>query len=295
MEKKEENKETETSKRHIFVDIFIVILIICFGAYFYGRYVEPEKLIVKEYKVASENIPSNFSGIKIIHFSDLYYGNTTDMKNVDNIVNKMNKLNPDIVVFTGNLISKSMSESETIELVSKLSKINATLGKYSVKGNIDYDNNYDAVMTESGFKILNNEYELIYNEGLMPIYLCGFVSSLKEELNYESCLGYFKNTEESVYIPTYKVVLTHEGDAITKILEYDNTVDLILGGNSLNGSILVPYYGQLFLPKGSLEYYAPYYKEGNTNIYISSGIGTDKYPYRINNKPSFNLYRLKSL
>ena len=32
----------------------------------------------------------------------------------------------------------------------------------------------------------------------------------------------------------------------------------------------------------------------NTNIYISSGLGTRKYHYRFNNKPSFNLYRLKA-
>ena len=42
------------------------------------------------------------------------------------------------------------------------------------------------------------------------------------------------------------------------------------------------------------KYTSEHYNKGITDIYISSGLGTDKYPYRLFNRPSFNLYRLKA-
>ena len=71
-------------------------------------------------------------------------------------------------------------------------------------------------------------------------------------------------------------------------------MDLVLGGHSLNGSVVIPYYGPLFVDKNSGKYYQEEYTKGITKIYISSGLGTNKYNYRFNNKPSFNLYRLKA-
>ena len=75
----------------------------------------------------------------------------------------------------------------------------------------------------------------------------------------------------------------------------NSTPNLILSGNSLGGLINIPFYGPLILPNGSKKYNESYYKINNTEIFISNGIGTDDKPYRFLNKPSFNLYRLKSL
>ena len=93
----------------------------------------------------------------------------------------------------------------------------------------------------------------------------------------------------------YVIVLIHDGNTIRYIDESNYEVDLILGGHSLNGSIVLPFYGGLFKDKYSYKYVNNYYSKGITNIYISSGLGTNDYKYRFNNKPSFNLYRLKSL
>ncbi len=287
-----EIKEQEPKKSHILLNIFIIIVILIIGLYLYARYVEPSKLIVKEYKISSENIPSNFSGIKIVHFTDLYWGNTTYDENLEKLVERINELKPDLILFTGNLAA---SNKNIEKLTERLSNLNASLGKYAVKGNKDYDIDYDSIMSQSGFKILSNEYDLIYNEGLTPIYICGLNSSLKETVNLDNCLNYLETLEEGIYNPKYKIIMVHEGDVTKKILKEDIKFDLILSGNSLNGTIDLPYYGPLFIPKGSKEYISPHYTRGNTEIYISSGIGTDKYPYRVFNPPSFNLYRLKSL
>ncbi len=288
-----DNNDEKSKAKNILLNIFLVVVILISGVYLYARYIEPSKLIVKEYKISRENIPSNFSGIKIVHFTDLYWGNTTHNEEVEKLVKKINELKPDLILFTGNLTNGAYKSAE--KLTEYLTDMTSVLGKYAIKGNEDFDEKYISIMSESGFKILQNEYELIYNDGLIPIYLCGLNSSLKETINLEGCLNYFEETENEVYKPNYKIIMTHEGDNAKILLNQDISFDLILSGNSLNGTINLPYYGPLFLPKGSEEYFTPHYKRGNTHIYISSGIGTAAYPYRLLNPPSFNLYRLKSL
>lgn len=284
----------EPKKSHKLLNVFICLLILVSLLYLYARYIEPSKLIVKEYRISSENIDSNFSGIKIVHFTDLYWGNTTYEENLEKMVNKINKLKPDIVLFTGNLTDGKHKNEK--ELKTLLSKINSSLGKYAVKGAKDYNNKFTTIMLDSGFQILNNEYDLIYNEGLKPIFICGIGSSLEDDAVLDNCLGYLSGlNKDNKNNPEYKIIMVHEGDFSKEILKQDIKFDLILSGNSLNGTIDLPYYGPVFVPKGSKTYVSPHYTRGSTEIYISSGIGTDKYPYRLFNPPSFNLYRLKSL
>lgn len=283
----------EEKKRHFFLNLLIIFILLLIGLYLYARFYEPRNLKVKEYRISSKELPTSFSGIKIVHISDIYFGNTTHIENLDKVVEKINILKPDLVLFTGNLFGNNIKKAESV--TKSLSKIDSTLGKYAVKGNKDYVLEFDTIMESSGFKILKNEYELIYNEGLTPIFICGLNSSLKEEVNLNNCLNYYKDKVEDLYTPKYKIFMVHEGDTSNKILDSDIEVNLILSGNSLNGTINIPYYGPLIIPKGSKEYFSPHYKRENTEIYISSGIGTDKYPYRLFNPSSFNLYRLKSL
>ena len=280
--------EEEPKKSHIFVNIFIILVIALISIYLYSRYVEHNKIVMNEYRVISDSIPLNFSGLKVVHFSDLYFGNTTDIEEVNRLVDKINLVKPDLIIFTGNLYGNKIKKEE--ELKSSLLKLDAKLGKYAIKGNNDYYENYETFMEEIDFKLLNNEYELIYNEDLIPIYLCGLSSSLKEEVNLDNCNSYFEENE----IELYKIYAIHEGDPSEKIVE-GSSPNLILSGNTLGGLINIPFYGPLITQNGNKKYNKNYYKINNTEIFISNGMGTDDKPYRFLNKPSFNLYRLKSL
>ena len=52
---------------------------------------------------------------------------------------------------------------------------------------------------------------------------------------------------------------------------------------------------EIFLPKDSKNYFKPYYKVNNTDLYISSGIGTRSFDFRLFNKPSVSIYVLKKM
>jgi predicted MPP superfamily phosphohydrolase len=287
------SEEVIEKKSHKFLNFIILLIILVVSTVLYSMYVGTKGLVVKEYRVNSSVLTDNFSGIKIVHFSDLLYKSTIDSEDVKKIIEKINILKPDIVVFTGNLFTNGIKpDNKDISFLTKeLSSIKTTLGKYAIYGEYDYDQDvYDDIMTNSGFKLLNNSYDEIYNNTNDNIYIVGLASTLKDSIDLTTSFDFY-NEEDRKYI----IVLVHEGAAIKYIDESDYEVDLILGGYSLNGSVVIPFLGGLFIPDGSYKYSEPYYQKGITNIYISSGIGTKNPRSRLNNKPSFNLYRLKAL
>jgi predicted MPP superfamily phosphohydrolase len=291
-------KEIKPKKNNIFFTILFFLIIIILLLFFYSRKGAVKGLIVKEYKLESDIIPTYFSGIKIIHFSDIYYDNTTSLNDMENLVEKINILKPDLIFFTGDLFKKNkkVNEKEVTNISNILLGLDAKLGKYAIYGDNDYKiESYNKIITDAGFKLLENNYELIYNKGQKPIFLCGLGSMIQKKQDINKCFEYFIANENNENKAEYQIFLVHEGDSTSDILSIDSNVNLILGGNSLGGLLNIPYYGAVFIPNGSKKYYSSHYTKDNTNIYISSGIGTDDKKVRLFNKPSFNFYRLKSL
>ena len=289
MENEENNKE---KKSHKLLYIIMFILIFCFLVVVYAKYLGTKGLIVKEYRVESSILSSNFSGLKIVHFSDLLYKSTTDKEEVKLLVEKINILKPDIVVFTGDLVNnKIINESDKNFLIENLSKINVNISKYAIYGDYDFSfSSYEEIMNNSGFNILNNSYDTIYYNNNEPMYIVGIPSSIKENTNLEKSFEFYSDENRK-----YIIVLVHDGKTIKYLDESPYEVDMILGGHSLGGLIKLPYINKLFINDSSYKYYEEFYSKGLTKIFISSGIGCNKYNYRLFNKPSFNLYRLKAL
>ena len=166
---KEEKKEKITIrvKKTIKILFFLIIFLISF--YSYTSYISTVKVEVREYRINNKKIPNSFNGIKIIQLSDLHFGTTMFLEDVNKIVKLTNERKPDIVVFTGDLIHKeyNLESKEQEKLINKLKSINASLGKYAILG--DEDNESIAtIFNQSNFTILRNEYELIYNQTNNP-------------------------------------------------------------------------------------------------------------------------------
>lgn len=284
--------EEVKKEKHIFLNVVIFIIICIALLFLYAKYIGIKGIKVKEYRVDSNILTENFSGFKIVHFSDLLYKSTITKDDVKSLVDKINILKPDIVVFTGDLVDENikLNTSDIDFLIESLGNINANIEKYAIYGDADFKlSQYEDIMEKSGFKILYNSYEELYYKTNENIYIVGLPSSIKEQVDLSKAFEFY-NDDERKYI----IVLVHDGSTI-KYLDNDNyEVDLILGGHSLNGSIVLPHFGGLFIDKYSYKYYDEKYERGITKIFISSGIGTNKYQYRFNNKPSINLYRLKA-
>ncbi len=279
-------------KKIIKVFLILVVLGIIFQTY--TTYVSTSKIIVKEYRITNSKIPDSFNGIKIIHFSDLHYGSTMNDENLKTINKIINDRNPDLIVFTGDLIDNkyTVTEKQKEKLSNKLKKLNAKLGKYAIIGDEDKEE-ITTIYNQSDFTILKNEYELLYNEKNEPILLIGLDSLLQKKQNINQAYGYFK--QETYNSNIYTITLAHEPDSIIDISGTYNT-DLFLAGHSHNGNVKVPIINYPIERKnGAKKYNNEYYKLDSTEIFISSGLGTNnKTGIRLFCRPSISLYRLSN-
>ena len=281
MNKKEkETKETKENKSHIFIYILLIIGLIII----YSRYIATTGIQIKEYSVINNKIPESFKGFKVVHFADLKYGSTTDQKYLKKLVNKINELNPDIIIFTGDLISSNykLTDNDKKSIIENLNKLDPKIDIYSIRGDNDINETYNSIITQTKIIEINNLNKLIYYKGDTPIMLIG----LDDSINGNQSLDMAFNYEENNY---YKILIAHEPDTYEKIK--DKNIDLFLAGHSLNGQVRLPFIGSIYTPTGAKKYYDSKYKIDNTEIYISNGLGTSKIPYRLNNRPSINLYR----
>jgi len=272
-----------------FLKFIIIFILFIVGILLYAKYIGTKGFITKEYSLYHENLPESFDGLKVVHFSDLHYKRFINEDKVDAIISEINLINPDIVLFTGDLIDKDtpVSDDDFDFLTDAFNKINAKYGKYAVLGNHDH-NNFDEVvklLNDSGFKYLENEEEIIMNKTGDIISILG-ISKDTNNLDDEDKKN---NTDDNESY--YRMVLVHEPDISDRIINEYN-VDLILAGHSHNGQIRLPFIGALYTPDGAKKYYDEHYIIDNTDLYISSGIGVSDIDMRLFNKPSINFYRI---
>lgn len=289
---KEQNIEKIKKIVKTIVKTTLLIITLSFLFFAYTTYISTTKVHVREYRINNKKIPESFNGIKIIHFSDLHYGTTIDYNNFKKTIKKINDRKPDIVVFTGDLIDDdyNISSKEQEKLTNLLNQINATLGKYAVLGDEDKDK-YNIILNQSNFNILNNDYDLIYNNANKPILLIGLESLTTGNQDIEKAYSYFK--QESHNSSIYTIGIVHEPDSASYMI---NKTDLILSGHTHNGNIRIPILNYpLIKVSGGKKYNKDYYKIGKTELYISSGLGTDNSTgIRLFCRPTISLYRLSN-
>ena len=262
-------------------------LVLLFIILIYSRFIGTTSLKINEI-VIDTNINNSYNGLKIVHFTDLHYKKIITENRVKDLIKNINNTKPDLILFTGDLLDilYNITNTDINFLIKELSKLEAKYGKYAILGDQDYKEKeiVSNIYIQSNFVLLNNNYTTIYNESNDKIILIGLGSYLENDFNLDNI---------ELDTTTYSVFMTHEPDMIDNIKNKYSNISLILSGHSINGSVNIPGFKKLLLPKGATKYYEPYYKLDNTSIYISNGIGVNNLNFRLFNRPSFNLYRLK--
>lgn len=132
------------------------ILLLAGSCMFYAFKIEPYRITANKTDLNEKS--SDF--VRVVQFSDVHIKEDFTYKNLDKIVNKINKQNPDVVVFTGDLYDNYAEYHEDDLLIKELQKINAKYDKIAIWGNRDYGGGaarqYENIMTQSGFTVLKN-------------------------------------------------------------------------------------------------------------------------------------------
>nr|WP_181349202.1 metallophosphoesterase [Thalassobacillus sp. CUG 92003] len=268
---------------------FLTFIGLSGGTYYYARYIEPDLLTVQDTVISKANIPDSFEGFKIIQFSDTHLGFHYNLDQLKKLAEKINQLEPDLILFTGDLVDEPQSYNwQNARLVSILSLLHAPHGKYWIYGNHDHGGygtqKVKAVMQESGFKLLQNEQTSIARNG-EEITLAGLDDVMLGQPDIEQALR--ESNEERFHL-----LMVHEPDYADKVQRYP--VDVQLSGHSHGGQIQIPLLGYLITPPYAEKYVEGHYTVGDypLNLYVTRGIGTTRLPYRLLCRPEINIYQL---
>jgi len=293
----EENKDIKTNteevqdkKKKLKIKIFIIVGIVLFitCGILWGRFISTRGLVVKEVKVDASTLPQEYDGLKIVQFGDLHFGSTIHKKELNKIVDTINKQNADIIVFVGDLVERNvqLSEQEEKDLIEGLNKLNANVEMYSVKGNHDYESDYyDKIMPQTSFITLNNSYDYFYKNSETPIIITGLDDYWKGKPDYDNAFSFLKDFEEK----PYTILLLHEPDQVDQLNDY--TFNIALAGHSHLGQVRFPFIGAIYTPYGARKYTDEHYIINGNDLYVTGGLGTSTLKLRFLNKPSITLFR----
>ncbi|MFS0672278.1 metallophosphoesterase [Ornithinibacillus sp. 179-J 7C1 HS] len=260
------------------------------GTYYYARNIEPNMLTINKEIIQSPKIPASFNNFKIVQFSDTHIGFHYTLEQFQSLVTTINSLEPELIVFTGDLVDKPNQYSWNPNLTNLLAKLHAPRGKFWVYGNHDHGGYgteivYE-VMRQANFKLLKNSHHVI-EENVDRLILAGIDDVMLGRPNIEKAL---KNTNPDLFT----ILMAHEPDFADISQEFP--IDIQLSGHSHGGQVRFPFVGHLYTPPFAEKYVDGKYTfdSNKLDLYVSKGIGTTRLPYRFLCKPEITLFTLKS-
>ncbi len=286
----------------------IVTLVIVLILFVYFYFENTSLFIVKKNDIISSKIDTSFDGYKILQLSDLHSREFGE--NNINIVNKINKIDPDIIVCTGDMMNSTNDDGHVfINLVKKISK---DYPIYYIDGNheqlVEYNNvgvynDFISSLKDLGVTVVKNS-EVKLKKGSSHINLYGlnidlvYYSTKKalKEANIEYTEENFSKTinKENFEKDKFNILLTH--NPIYFDVYEKSGVDLILAGHVHGGIIRIPFKGGLLSPDQEWfpKYYHGLYTINDTNMIVSAGLGNDTVNFRLFNPFEMNLITLIS-
>lgn len=284
-----------------------IILSVCIGiSMFYGIVFGRKDLITNKVELQFGNLPKGFDNYKIVHFSDVHLGNFIGSKNLMKKVQiETEKINPDLILFTGDLVNNFSNELIGWEDVFR--EINKNNNSYSILGNHDYgnysrwdsekekDKNFKSIVNAHqlfGFQILNNDNIKIYAES-DSIYLLGV-----ENWGHPPFPQYAELDRALIGVPeeSFKILMTHDpAHWETKVAGKQN-IALTLSGHThgLQFGIItagIPFSLSYLIRKN----WGGLYKENQNFLYVNTGLGTVGLPWRLNMPAELTVIELKRI
>ena len=307
-EKRQEiNKEHEGITRSKFLQ-YIGFLSggLVMGTMFVGMFKWVFEFKVHHEKIPIPHLPKAFKGLKIVQISDFHLGNWGLTKPMDEAIETIMNLKPDMIVFTGDLVTFSTREAFRFE--QQLKKLKAPMGVYTTLGNHDYGlyvtwpdevarqknmtDLYD-FFDRIGWALLNNE-NVIFGEGEKQLALIG-VENWGANKRFPRYGDIEKAMQGAEDVPV-KILLSHDPSHWDKVIIPEKyPINLTLSGHTHGFQFGIEFQKIKWSPAQYVyKHWAGLYKQPMTHhyLYVNRGIGSIGYPGRIGILPEITLLEL---
>ena len=280
------------------MDVFLIVTTFVVLITWYAFYIERYRLVVRKKTVKLHQLPAGLNGLSILHLSDLHLKNGN--YRIIKMIKKFEKLNPDLILITGDFVDFD----NNIEFCAEcLGKLKVKKGIFGVFGNHDYFrytildtilrnkttsrlNDYARmaeVLNNKGISIITNSHKYINING-QDICIIGVGERGSRPYDMARALPSVENN-------SFKILICHYPDVI---FDPDiSKVDLVLAGHTHGGQIRLPIFGALVnWSKLPLKYASGLSRHNGIILHVSPGFGTASLPLRFLCKPEATLLEL---
>jgi uncharacterized protein len=274
-----QNNYEQTKKITALIVIVVVGLIVFLGN------LNKRDITVKTLELQFPKGNGKLTELNIVAASDLHLSPIDGERLLSRIIDKINSLNPDIILFAGDIVDDKASVLKERGIGESFKKLNPKYGIYSITGNHEFINEVDPTvnfMEDYGMKVLRDEYELVDSS----FYVIG-----REDSTMLQFTGKHRKTLQqiidSIETDHPMILLDHTPYKLEEAQK--NNIALQLSGHT--------HHGQLWpanIITGMIyEISWGYKKKGLTHYYVTSGAGTWGPPVRTGSKSEIVHIKIK--
>jgi predicted MPP superfamily phosphohydrolase len=240
------------------------------------------RLEITEHEWRLPRLPRPFDGCRVVHISDLHYSPAT-AHSLDRVLDEIERLPPDLIVFTGDLVSHPR---DLPGLAQPLSRLRAPLGVYAVSGNHDWWTDLAPIartLHEAGIRLQRNEHAALRRDD-SAIYIAGVDDLWSPTHDPARAL-------HGIPQGAFTILLAHNPDEVYQVPP--GSVDLLLAGHTHGGQATLPVIGPVVVPCFSAHFAQGLPRARGALLYVNRGLGGDEPP-RFRCKPELTRIILRA-
>ncbi len=258
---------------------------------------------VAQVQILAPTLPKAFDGLRIVQISDMHLGSfNVDTDVVQHGIDLINAQQPDLILFTGDLVNNFAEEAEP--WLKTISQLHAPLGKFSILGNHDYGDysNWPSAAEKAanlerlkahhrtmGFRLLLDEHLPIEKDG-ERFTLIGVQNWGTRFQQYGNLSNAVAGTDPS----QFRLLMSHDPthwDAQVRA----TGIDLMLAGHTHGAQFGITINGHTYSPAQWIyEEWAGLYKKNGLQLYVNRGFGFIGFPGRVGMPPEITVLTLTS-
>ncbi|MEN6453456.1 MAG: metallophosphoesterase [Prolixibacteraceae bacterium] len=268
----------------------------------YGLIAGKKVIRMEEFRLDIADLPAGLNGVKIVHISDIHLGSYGRDRFLKRCVEKINKVEPDFILFTGDMVNNFYQE--IVDFEDQLGEFKARSGKFAILGNHDYGDYSDwnspkdkalnlkrikQKVGEAGFQLLLNRSVKV-NIRDTSLYIIGV-----ENWGHPPFPQYARLDSARQNIPekSFQILLTHDPAHWSDQVLYKTDIPLTLAGHTHGGQFAIKIAGMEFSLISLInKYWGGLYRENNQFLYVNRGLGCVGLPARIDMAPEITVITL---
>ncbi len=269
----------EKTKRVTALVVFILVSITVVGGY-----INTKMIVTKTYNLKIKKHAGELKSLNVVMVSDIHLGTILGKSFLNNIVNRINELKPDIILLAGDIIDEDLTAVIKNNIGEELTRLKSKYGVFAITGNHEYIGGVEAAskyLIAHGINLLRDKYEMIDGS----FYVVG-----REDRSIRQFAGKQRKSLKELITDVDKsypvIMMDHQPFGLNEALE--NGVDLQISGHTHNGQ-LWPFN---YLIEKIYDLGWGYKINGNTHYYVSCGVGGWGPPVRTGSRPEIINFKI---